>query len=72
MSNVKSLLGFKDDAEIDEHHALVDTMWSAEIIVRYVSLMRQVLKDVDFETQNKTHLDVHQQLKNILQNEKED
>lgn len=72
LSNVKSLLGFKDDAEIDEHHALVDTMWSAEIIVRYISLMRQVLKDVDFETQNKTHLDVHQQLKNILQNEKED
>lgn len=47
LSSIKSFLGFKDTGA---HNALVDCLYSAEILVRYLKLMRNVYRDTNFDT----------------------
>jgi DNA polymerase III epsilon subunit-like protein len=60
---IKEWLGFDS---INAHHALVDTLWTAEIYVRFQMLMRDVAAEVEWNTQGKAVLPIH----NILQEQK--
>lgn len=53
---IKDYLGLK--TEHVTHNALVDSVWAAEILVRYLNLLRKVHRDTNFSTGNKTLLPV--------------
>lgn len=57
LSPIKTFLGFKD---IGAHNALVDCLYSAEILARYIRLMRSVYRDTNFETDGISILGVEQ------------
>lgn len=52
---VKNFLGFEAG---EAHNALVDCLWTAEIWVRYLMMIRQIAQEVDYDTGGKTVLDI--------------
>lgn len=57
LTSIKTFLGFEDAGA---HNALVDCLYSAEILVRYLRLMRSVYRDTDFMTNGESVLEVQQ------------
>ena len=55
LSSIKTFLGFKDTGA---HNALVDCLYSAEILVRYLKLIRNVYRDTDFNTNGESILGI--------------
>lgn len=55
LSSIKSFLGFDDGGA---HNALVDCLYSAEILVRYLKLMRNIYRDTDFNTDGESLLSI--------------
>ena len=62
LDSVKDFLGFKSDGA---HNALVDCLFTAEIFVRYMRIIRQIAPEIDYKTENETVLDVHKIIKNM-------
>lgn len=58
LDNLKMYFGFKDESGVYSHNALVDSLWSAEILVRYISLQRKLYHEVNFNTDGKTVLPI--------------
>ena len=59
---VKAFLGFEEG---EDHNALVDCLWTAEIWVRYLNLFPQIAPEVDYETEGKTILNIEAALSTI-------
>jgi DNA polymerase III epsilon subunit-like protein len=54
LDNLKAHFGFKDENGVYSHNALVDSLWSAEILVRYIALQRKLYHEVNFSTNGET------------------
>lgn len=57
LTALRSYFGFKEG---EAHNALTDTLFSAEILVRYLRLMRKVHLDTDFNVEGETVLPIAQ------------
>ena len=55
LDSLKSFLGFGSDKA---HNALIDCLWTAEVLVRYLKIQREVSADTDYETGGETLLPV--------------
>lgn len=62
LDTVKAFLGFDSEGA---HNALVDCLWTAEIFIRYMSIMRQVAPEIDYLTGGETVLDFEALLKSF-------
>lgn len=60
---LRTYFGFDDDGA---HNALVDTLYSAEILVRYLRLMRNVHRDTDFGVAGQTVLPIKSIINDLL------
>lgn len=63
---LKEYFGFTNDGA---HHALDDALYTAEMIVRYLRLLRAVVQDIEFDTEGQSCLRIEEYIKN---NKKED
>lgn len=64
LSSIKTYLGFQDNGA---HNALVDCLYSAEILVRYLRLMRNIYRDTDFITNGESVLGINTILADMAQ-----
>lgn len=64
ISSVKEHLGFKNEGM---HNALVDCLWTAELLARFLRLQRIFASEIDFKTEGETFLDIEGQLKKFDQ-----
>lgn len=55
LSSVKEHLGFKNEGM---HNALVDCLWTAELLARFLRLQRSFSAEVDFKCDGETFLDI--------------
>lgn len=52
---LKSFLGF---SSTKSHNALIDCLWTAEILIRHIKIQREISADTDYETGGETHLPI--------------
>lgn len=71
LDNLKLFFKFADDEGVLSHNALVDTLWSAEILVRYLSLQRKIYHDINFLTNGETVLPISNIIKQMFPTKEE-
>lgn len=59
LDTLKAHFNFKDAEGSHSHNALVDSLWSAEILVRYIALQRKLYHEINFSTDGETILPIH-------------
>lgn len=57
---VKEFLGFSN---VNSHNALVDSLYGAEVLARYLRLFREISNDIDFNTNNESILNIFNYIK---------
>lgn len=62
LTALRSFFGFNSE---DAHNALVDTLYSAEILIRYLRLLRMVSKDTDFNVNGEAILPIEKIVKEL-------
>ena len=71
LDNLKLFFNLKDQEGVSAHNSLVDSLWTAEILVRFLSLQRQIFHDVQFETSGETVLPVNEIIQKTFKNSSE-